>query len=171
MNASDRLKSTGGCLFGAIGMLVLFAIPAVLLFGAAWLSEHFLPWFFLASLLALAFELVIVLPLSIFRPCRGFSCLASMIVSYVFGVTLWLWALLLTIALWGWVAVIVGLLLFGVGIVPIAFFAALFNGMWSVVLQIVVLFVLTMGTRMFAFWIAGKADSPPLAEEAIALGR
>jgi hypothetical protein len=135
----------------------LFGDPSGLLVGAELLSESLLPWFNLASILALGFVLFVVLPLSVFRRCRGFAAIASL-VSYVFGTTLWMVALLLTLALWGAWAVVIGLFMIGVGVVPIAMLATLFNGMWSILGQQLVLTVLTFCTRFYARWIGDRTD-------------
>ena len=156
---SDKLKGAGTWLLGIVGLLAILAIPALFLVGAEWLSERLLPWFILASTLALAFVLFVVLPLSVFRRCRGFAAIASLVASYVFGTALWMWALLLTLALWGTWAVVIGLFMMGVGVVPIAMVATLFKGMSSILAQLVVLTVLTFGTRFYAVWIADKADA------------
>lgn len=155
---SNKLKDAGTWLLGIVALLAILAIPALFLAGAEWLSERLLPWFILASTLALVFVVFVALPLSVFRRCRGFTAIASLVASYVFGATLWMWALLLTLALWGTWAVVIGLFMMGVGVVPIAMLATLFKGMWSILGQLVVLIVLTFGCRSFAFWIGDRDD-------------
>src|SRR5438046_9731864 len=54
-----------------------------------------------------------------------------MIVSYVFGATLWVWSLLLTYTLWGGFWLFIGLFMAGVGVVPLAMIATFFKGMWA----------------------------------------
>lgn len=157
---SNKLQEAGTWLLGIVAILAILAIPALFLVGAEWLSERLLPWFILVSTLALALVLLVVLPLSVFRCCRGFAAIASLVASYVFGATLWMWALLLTLGLWGTWAVVIGLFMMGVGVVPIAMLATLFKGMWSILGQLVVLTVLTFGTRFYALWIGDRADAP-----------
>lgn len=156
---SGRLKEAGNLLLGLVFVLAMIALPIAFLWGAEWLSARLLPWFILASLLAFGFFLLIVLPLSIFKACRGFASIAALIVSYIFGATAWMWGLLLTLDLWGWWAVIVGLFMGGVGVVPIAMLATLLKGMWSVLGQLVFVTVLIFGVRAYAFWIAPDADA------------
>jgi hypothetical protein len=158
----NKLREAGTWLLGIVGLLAVLAIPAVFLVGAELLSELLLPWFSLASVLALALVLFLVLPLSVFRRCRGFAAMTSLIASYVLGITVWMWALLLTLALWGGWAVLIGLFMFGVGVVPIAMLATLFKGMWSILAQLVVLTALTFGTRFYAHWIGDKAAAPDM---------
>ena len=141
------------------------ALPALFIVGAEWLSSRLLPWFFLASALVLAFLILIVLPLSFFRRLRPFAATATMIGSFVFGVTLWMWGLLLTMGLWGTWAVVIGLVMLGVGVVPIAMLATLLKGMWGVLGQLLLLTLLTFGSRLFAAWIASKAEEAEVSED------
>jgi len=157
---SNKLKDAGTWLLGIVALLAILAIPALFLVGAEWLSERLLAWFIFASTLALAFVVFVALPLSVFRRCRRFSAIATLVDSYVFGGTLWMWALLLTLALWGTWAVVIGLFMMGVGVVPIAMLATLFKGMWSILGQLVVLIFLTFGSRSYAHWIGNRADAP-----------
>jgi hypothetical protein len=63
----------------------------------------------------------------VIRRTRAFSAAGLMIASYVFGACLWITSLLLTYELWGTIAVIIGLAVVGIGIVPVALLAALFH--------------------------------------------
>lgn len=160
----DKLKEAGNLLLGILILVAILAIPALFIVGAEWLSERLLPWFVLASFLAFAFLLLVLLPLAAFRRSRTFASVAILIVSYVFGATVWMEGLLLTMALWGTFAVVVGLFLAGVGVVPIAMLATLFKGMWARLAELVVLTVLTFGTRFLALWVGEKTGPAPEAE-------
>ena len=122
------------------------------------MSQRLLPWFILASILAFVLLILVLLPLAAFRRSRGFASVAMLIVSYVFGATVWMEGLLLTMALWGTFAVVVGLFFAGVGVVPIAMLATLLKGMWGNLTELVVLTVLTFGTRLLAVWVSEKAS-------------
>ncbi len=161
---SIKLKDAGSWLLGIVGILAMIAIPVLFLVGAEWMSKRLLPWFILASTLAFFFVIFVAMPLSFFRRCRGFASLVALVASYVFGATLWMWGLLLTLTLWGTWAVVVGLFMMGIGVVPIAMLATLFRGLWSILGQLVVLIVLTFGFRFYALWIGGLDDA---REEAV----
>lgn len=81
-----------------------------------------------------------------------------MISSYVIGLALWVWALILTYVLWGLWAVVIGLFFMGVGIVPIAMLATLFKGMWPQLGQLVLGLVLVFGIRAYSLYVAQKAE-------------
>jgi hypothetical protein len=53
--------------------------------------------------------------------------------------------------------VIIGLVIAGVGIVPVGMLAVLLHG-WQALIVFVILIVLTFGLRGLGFWLAKKVD-------------
>jgi hypothetical protein len=78
-----------------------------------------------------AIDLIIVLPISLLKKAKGISGTILFFSSYLFGMQLWLSGLMLSLQIWGIWAVIIGLLFFGVGVVPIAMIATLVTGKWN----------------------------------------
>ena len=70
------------------------------------------------------------------------------------GLTLWFWALVLTYTIWGAVAVFIGLFLLGIGVVPVAMLATLFDGQAATTLQLLLLTVVTFGARSIGVRLA-----------------
>ena len=64
---------------------------------------------------------------------------------------------IVTYALWGGFGLFIGLMLGGVGVVPLAMLATLFKGMWSVFGELILMIVVTVGTRMLGLFLATKA--------------
>jgi hypothetical protein len=93
-------------------------------------------------------NVVILTPLAIIPPTRHFAGSGFFIFSYVFGATGWCMGLLLTWVLWGGTAVLVGLFVFGIGVVPIAMLASLLNGMWVELGLLFLAVVLAFGLRI-----------------------
>jgi len=110
-------------------------------------------------------DILIFLPLGIFRKTKGVSACALIVSSYVYGLTLWFWSLCLAYLLWGIFAVVVGLFIAGVGVVPIAILASAFTGEWVIMGQILLLLVLTFGSRMLGFHFAQRADELAYSEK------
>ena len=79
--------------------------------------------------------------------------------SYVYGLSAWIYGLAVTLALWGWIAVIIGLFLGGVGVVPIGMLAAIFNGHWGIFWTLFLTVALTYGARIIGYALANNADS------------
>lgn len=116
----ERLKEAGNLLLAILIFIAILVILALVIVGPEWLSERRLPGFVRASVLAFALLILVLLPLSACGRSRPFASVAILMVSYVFGATVWMEGLLLTMALWGTIAVVVGLFFAGVGVVPVA---------------------------------------------------
>lgn len=154
----EKFKNIGYALLG-IGIFIGLILLAVFFIkGGLWLSEVLYPWLILISSIAFLICLLVLLPLAFFRKTRAFSGLGFFIASYTFGASLWVWAFLLTYMLWGGVALFIGLFLAGVGVVPIAMLATMFHGEWSVFGQLVLLLIVTFGSRMLGLYLSEKAE-------------
>ena len=152
------LKSIGIFLIG-IGIFVgLIFLVMFFIKGGVWLSVTVLPWLYLVMWVVFALDILIILPLGIFKKTKGASAIGLVVSSYVYGLTLWFWALLLTYVIWGAVAVFIGLFIAGVGVVPIAMLATGINGQWAITGQIILLLVLTFGSRKLGYYLAERAD-------------
>jgi len=55
--------------------------------------------------------------------------------------------------IWGMFAVIVGLFIAGVGVVPIAILASLIHTEWLILIQLIILLGLTFGSRIWGAYI------------------
>jgi len=150
----ESVAGIGGLVF----FVAILIIPVLFIMGAEWASEHILPWASGLSVILFIIEISIILPLSIPRKTRLFASKALINFSYVFGITLWMEGLLLTLNIWGVGAVIVGLFLAGVGVVPVAFLACMFNGLWAFVLELTLLVIITYVNRIGAFSLAGSLE-------------
>ena len=147
---SERLKSFGSILLGLSIMAAILVLFGAMIFGAAWLSDRVLPFLNVVSFFLFPLALLVFVPLGFFRGTRWFAGNCLYLSSYVFGITLWMAGLLTTLTLWGFGAVVVGLFLGGIGVVPIAYLASLFKGEWLTLLNLFMLTALTFGSR----WVA-----------------
>jgi hypothetical protein len=160
----EKLKSVGYAVFGIALFLLIPLLIVLFLHGAAWVSDKVLP--ILSAVGAISFLLLILvgLPLSIFKKCRGWCGAVFVYWSYLCGLCLWMTSLLLTINFWGYIAAIIGLFLAGIGVFPIAVLACMFKGEWSLFFQLVLQFVILIAARIYGFYLAEKADRE-VAEE------
>jgi len=124
-----------------------------------WASTKLLPWFSKLTWIASGLAVFILLPLAIPKATRSFSSITLFIASYLFGATLWMEALLITLPVWGVGAVFIGLFIAGVGIIPIALLASLLKGMWGTFIELVFLIILTLGSRVGARLLAESLES------------
>lgn len=151
-------KLSGGCLMW-VGMLAIsLLITSLFIRGAAWMSVHAVPWLLALSIIVFLLDLLVFLPLGLFQTTRGFCAKCIYLSSFIFGVTDWLIGFFLCLKLWGIWAVIIGLIMMGVGIVPVAILATLFKGEWGFLLFIIVMTFLTFGMRFLGILLAHKSE-------------
>ena len=154
----DFLKSIGRIIIGIGIFLGIIFLAMFFIKGGVWLGAIVLPWLSIIMRLVFILNVIIFLPLGIFKKTRSVSAFGFVMSSFVYGLTLWFWALLLTCLIWGTRAVFIGLLIAGVGVVPIAVLATALNGQWAVTGEIILFLVLTYGSRMLGFYFAEKVD-------------
>ena len=158
----EFLKSIGFFVLGVVLMVAALTLVVLFFRGAAWLSENVLPVINLVSAVTFLVLLLVFLPLSIFRKCRGWCAVAFIYWSYLCGLSLWMTSLLVTLNLWGFVAAIIGLIFMGVGILPVALLACIFKGEWSIFFQLILQLAFLIGCRLFGFYLAHKAEQEEL---------
>ena len=154
----EKIKDIGWGIAGLGFFALVILIPVLFILGSVWVAENILPWLTPIMWLVLVFDIVILLPLTIFKRIRGYAGIGLFISSYIFGFTLWLFGLLLAYFLWGFLAVFIGLALVGVGVVPVAMLATLLNGEWGLLGQLVLFTVITFGVRFFGLYIVEHAE-------------
>jgi amino acid transporter len=154
----DTLKSIGSFLLGICILVGVMFILMMFIKGGVWLSERVYPWLVILTTIALLVVILVLLPLAIFRRTRAFAGGGIYLASYVFGLTLWAWSLLISYTIWGVTGIVIGLLLGGIGVVPIAILATLFHGMWSMVGQLLLVTAMTFGARFLGIWVVAKSE-------------
>ena len=108
---------------------------------------------------ALAIVLLLI-PLAIWRKTRGIAGVGLVITSYIFGLTTWLLGAAITFGSFGWLGLIIGLFIFGVGVVPLAIIGAFFkleDG--GLALVLLVMMVVALSARFGGFYAASKAEA------------
>lgn len=158
MSITERLKEMGSIIAGLAIFVGIAAIGIGLLTGAAEFSIWVLEWTFPAFSIALLVSMVLLAPLSLIPSTRGYSAVGFMFASIVFSTILWLWGMAYTYSVWGMLGVIVGLVLLGIGVVPVAMVAALIHGDWGTLGIFVVAGIVSIGFRGLSGWLAEKAD-------------
>lgn len=111
------------------------------------------------SWIGVVIVVVILLPLAIFKATRGFAGIGILFSSYVFGITTWFLGTAVTFATWGWPAVIIGLLLGGVGVVPIGILAAFISlGQPPLGVSLIIMVVIVFAARIAGMSLAEAAE-------------
>ena len=158
MSYRQGLKEMGGALIAGAGFILFGFVLAIIFLGEAWASKKLLPIFSILTLITFGLVIHVFLPLSISKVTRSFSSIALFFSSYIFGATLWMEGLLLTLSIWGMTAVFVGFLLGGVGVVPIAMLATLLKGAWRYLIELILLSIATFACRGGALALAESLE-------------
>lgn len=153
----DFIKNIGSILgvLAFIGASILIIV--LLIKGGVWISANIYQWLITIAEITFTIDLLILLPLAFFKKTRRFAASGLMISSFAFGITTWVWSFLITYSAYGTIGLIIGLFLFGIGVLPIAMFATAINGVWSVFGELIMLAFITFGTRIFALYLEEKS--------------
>jgi hypothetical protein len=154
----EAFKSSSKWMVGTIIFMLLCAIPILLLHGVAWVSEKFLPILNLVSVISFAAILVFGTPLIFFRATRHVTGICFVYWSQLNGALLWMFSLLVTLQIWGMMAAIVGVILMGVGIFPVAVLACAFNGYWKMVGELFLNLAFVLLARFGGFFLMYKSN-------------
>src|SRR5258706_9350964 len=128
----------------------------------AWLLAYVFMLLLPFSLFALSISIFVLVPLAFFRKTRPAAGLGVFIASWLFGLTTWTLGVTITFLAYGWVGLIIGLLLFGVGVVPMGVFAAFFNiKSVSLGVSMIVMLIMIYVARSAGAALIGQADEIP----------
>lgn len=103
--------------------------------------------------------LFVLLPLAIFKKTKLYSGIAMFFLSYLFGLALWIYSAIITYLFWGWFGLIVGIVLVGVGVFPVAVLASIFNGEWIILVNLIFGVAATFGIRFLGLYLINKTDT------------
>jgi hypothetical protein len=151
------LKSIGSVILGIIIFLTILLVGILLLIFGTSLAATIAPYVIIFAAILFVID-VIFLFLAIFPPVRRVVGITLFISSYVFGMATWIYGLAVTLSFWGIWGVVVGLLLGGVGVVPLGMIASAFNGHWDIVLTLVGTSLLTIIVRILGYVIAENGE-------------
>lgn len=154
----EKLKNFGYYIFGIVGFFLLLMASVAIIKGYVWIGEYASQWLINFSWVVFAINLLILLPLGLFKKTGMVGGMGMFISSYVFGTTLWFLGLLLTYFTWGFFGVVIGLMFGGVGVVPVAMLAMLIKGEFFIFLVLVVSTLLTFGVRILGIYLASRAE-------------
>jgi hypothetical protein len=147
----------------AIGVGIFF-LSAVLLLGTGWALTKALPWLSWAPRIVFDICFFVLLPLCVFRKTRSWAGTGFVIASYAFGLLLFAFSIIVVLEIWGYTGLFIGLFFGGVGVVPVAFLAALLHGEWMLLLNMVLGVVFTYGTRILGIYLASVKQPPESGE-------
>ncbi len=155
---SNPLKSFGNVVLIILGFSALMILLIFLIEGGVWLGTKILPWLAWALWIVLVIDFVVFLPMALFDKTKLVAAVALVISSYIYGLTVWLWGLIITYFTWGAIGVIIGLVIAGVGVVPMALLASLIGSHWATLIQLLLLVFFTFGSRVVGLRLAKENE-------------
>lgn len=164
----ESIASIGMALIQIFGFI--FFIMAIIYLISGTLLEKTLSLLGILNSLGWIFLVIfifVLVPLSFFKKTRLFSGVLMLFLSYIFGIHLWIFSAIVTYFLWGGVALLIGIFLLGVGVLPFAILASLFGEEWIFFGSLVFMTILTYGNRTLGVYLIGKSEEDNYKKEAI----
>jgi hypothetical protein len=115
-----------------------------------------LAWLSNAGLIAFYVVLATCIPAIFIRAIRPISGFILTLSTWLWGSYLWIGCAVLLYS-WSTVALAIGILLGGVGVVPLAVIYCLFTGLWKAALMFTVQLCMVWGGRLLASWMMEQA--------------
>lgn len=153
----EALKKSGVWLLSVAAMVLIMLILGAILFGTAWLGGKIFPA--LNTIVAYAFLglLVFTTPLVFFKSTRHIPGTGWVYWSYLLGVSTWILSLLTTLELWGLGAAVIGVLMMGIGVFPVAILACIFKGEWQLLGHLVLCLAILFTARFGGAFMMAKS--------------
>lgn len=118
-----------------------------------------------AAWIVFAVVLFVVLPMLLWRRTRGVASLALVVASFIFGVTTWCLGAAVTFISFSWLGLMLGLVIFGLGVVPLGIIGAFFSlGMNDLGVSLLVMAAISVGTRFLGLYIRERWEGGLSAE-------
>ena len=160
------VKALGYFLLGALWFAALVVVTGSVVYGMVWVSAKLYPIAETLSVFGFVVLVLNLLPSTVFKGSRGYCGNGIVIVSYIWGVALWMYAILVLYGTWGAVGIYIGFLTLGVATVPLACLASLFKGEWALAGELILAVSIVFCTRALGFWIISKVADDPIQQPA-----
>ena len=86
--------------------------------------------------------------------------------SWLIGITTWFLGAAVSFATWGWIGLLIGLFLLGVGVVPVGIAAAIISlGNYELAISLVILAVVTFALRIGGAALLENVAAQPASDE------
>ena len=115
--------------------------------------ETVLSWLRMGITITLAAWILVVLPMLMFPKSRPIAAIILLYSSYYMGIACCWYSFVVAYKTLGGVWLAVGLLAFGVGVVPLAVFGAAMHGMWAVFWDLILGVTFACGPRALSVFI------------------
>ncbi len=155
----EKLKEIGSFAVIIAMMALVGVVLGFVFLGIHWISETVLPTMIEIGWILVSITLLVALPMSLLRSTRAVAGQSMMLFSCYFGAVAWLSGFLFSYELWGGWAVFIGLIIAGVGVVPIGMLAAALHSQWGGVGLLFGMVVLTFSVRFYAAYVIVRSQN------------
>ncbi len=152
------LKGVGAAIFGISIVAAIIFATVLLISGTAYVGAKIISYLLSAAAILVVVCLMILLPLSLFRRTRMIPAYGFFVISFVMGLFTWMYGFLATYDFWGGTGIAIGILLGGVGVVPLGMIASALHSGWLAVVEMIAGLVLTFGAHFFSLFLVSKID-------------
>ena len=111
--------------------------------------DKIISWSVAIAQIFFVLDIIIFLPLSFIKKTKKFAGKGLFFSGFIFGFTVWLIGAIITFSYWGIIALIIGLVLMGVGVIPMGIVACFFNGLWLELAILIIGSILVFAVRAY----------------------
>lgn len=165
----NRIKALGSGFFSILAFILIISTPIFAFIIAAKYGFNIETFLTALSGFAIVISITILLPLAIFKRTRLFAGVVLYLFSYIFGATTWVLGFIVTLSFWGFWGVFIGLLLAGIGVVPLGMIASAINGQWGVFWILSANLVFVIATRAIAISLIEHSEGGQEVEDEVVL--
>jgi hypothetical protein len=159
---NERRIETFGSILQVIQVLAItYTVVIIILWfinGGIWFKEMVLPLHGLFFIVLLALTLLVLIPLMVIKTTRPYAGLALYQLTYLFGGIAWFYSVHYCLYFIGIVWLIIGFLVAGVGVVPVAMIGSVIKGHWEFFGLVAVQLIATFGCRALAAYAVTTSE-------------
>ena len=164
MSRKEQSRAVVRTLISLAAIIVIVLIVGFLFAGTLWLVSILEPIAEVLSGIGLLLLLPMLAVAAVFRKSRGFCGKGTVFISYLWWIALWMAATLVLYQFWGVAGFVVGVVLLGVGTVPLACLASFFHGKVALSCGMILATALTFLVRTLGSWIVAHGESATIDE-------
>lgn len=157
-----RIEKFASFLNGIGILAIIYALVITILWfvkGGIWFKEMILPLHGLIFFTLLILTFFVLIPLMVIKTTRPYSGLVLYQLTYLFGGILWFYSVHYCLYFIGIVWLIIGFLVAGVGVVPVAIVGSMIKGHWEFFVLAIIQLVATFGCRALAAYAVTTSEA------------
>lgn len=150
----------GALTIGGLFLAAVIGLAFTFIYGMVWVAETLKPLVEFSARLGTTVLVFLLLPLSVFKGARRLTGNGIVFVSYLWGIALWMQAVVILYQVWGALGMFLGFVFLAPGAVFLLLVALLFQGAFTAMGAIVLVVILIFSVRAFGRWVASKGHKP-----------